>query len=226
MESKLYVDVIHIHGKWLFFFTWSLFAKLDKHKGHVLLLVTQRTNNKTPWSSFSMVLLWQKEDMKVKFCDGVTVNVNSVLAHSQFMWFCLGKTLCNTEQFGQYPLQVNGFNNLDECLEGAMVEKEIESLHSEHGITSGREVNGFINWLTVEFLPYFVFSASACAIWCCAKTLLYFLLVAEMVEKVTTSLDIWTVQIWIQHPARSSREDTQETGVPTNHLYGQVSFPR
>uniref|UniRef100_A0A7N6F7W3 Ubiquitin carboxyl-terminal hydrolase n=1 Tax=Anabas testudineus TaxID=64144 RepID=A0A7N6F7W3_ANATE len=42
-------------------------------------------------------------------------------------------------QFGQYPLQVNGFNNLDECLEGAMVEKEIESLHSDHIVTSGRE---------------------------------------------------------------------------------------
>uniref|UniRef100_A0A3Q1FF09 ubiquitinyl hydrolase 1 n=1 Tax=Acanthochromis polyacanthus TaxID=80966 RepID=A0A3Q1FF09_9TELE len=50
-----------------------------------------------------------------------------------------GKTLCNIEQFGQYPLQVNGFNNLDECLEGAMVEKEIESLHSDNGVTSGRE---------------------------------------------------------------------------------------
>ncbi|TNM84481.1 hypothetical protein fugu_008659 [Takifugu bimaculatus] len=45
-----------------------------------------------------------------------------------------GKTLCNIEQFGQYPLQVNGFNNLYECLEGAMVEKEIESLHSDHSI--------------------------------------------------------------------------------------------
>ncbi|XP_034744925.1 ubiquitin carboxyl-terminal hydrolase 28 isoform X3 [Etheostoma cragini] len=50
-----------------------------------------------------------------------------------------GKTLCNIEQFGQYPLQVNGFNNLDECLEGAMVEKEIESLHSDHSVTLGRE---------------------------------------------------------------------------------------
>uniref|UniRef100_A0A3B3VNM9 Ubiquitin carboxyl-terminal hydrolase n=1 Tax=Poecilia latipinna TaxID=48699 RepID=A0A3B3VNM9_9TELE len=50
-----------------------------------------------------------------------------------------GKTLYNIEQFGQYPLQVNGFNNLDECLEGAMVEKEIESLHSDHAVTSGRE---------------------------------------------------------------------------------------
>uniref|UniRef100_A0A3Q2DXA3 Ubiquitin specific peptidase 28 n=1 Tax=Cyprinodon variegatus TaxID=28743 RepID=A0A3Q2DXA3_CYPVA len=45
----------------------------------------------------------------------------------------------NNEFFGQYPLQVNGFNNLDECLEGAMVEKEIESLHSDHVATSGRE---------------------------------------------------------------------------------------
>uniref|UniRef100_H3DMV8 ubiquitinyl hydrolase 1 n=1 Tax=Tetraodon nigroviridis TaxID=99883 RepID=H3DMV8_TETNG len=50
-----------------------------------------------------------------------------------------GKTLCNIEQFGQYPLQVNGFNNLYECLEGAMVEKEIESLHSDHSVASGRE---------------------------------------------------------------------------------------
>uniref|UniRef100_A0A669EDJ8 Ubiquitin carboxyl-terminal hydrolase n=1 Tax=Oreochromis niloticus TaxID=8128 RepID=A0A669EDJ8_ORENI len=50
-----------------------------------------------------------------------------------------GKTVYNIEQFGQYPLQVNGFNNLDECLEGAMVEKEIESVHSEHHVTSGRE---------------------------------------------------------------------------------------
>lgn len=57
------------------------------------------------------------------------------------LWFCSGKTLCNIEQFGQYPLQVNGFNNLYECLEGAMVEKEIESLHSDHSIPSGREVN-------------------------------------------------------------------------------------
>ncbi|XP_057676425.1 ubiquitin carboxyl-terminal hydrolase 28 isoform X2 [Corythoichthys intestinalis] len=50
-----------------------------------------------------------------------------------------GKILYNIEQFGQYPLQVNGFNNLDECLEGAMVEREIESLHSEHSAPSGRE---------------------------------------------------------------------------------------
>ncbi|XP_054611538.1 ubiquitin carboxyl-terminal hydrolase 28 isoform X3 [Dunckerocampus dactyliophorus] len=50
-----------------------------------------------------------------------------------------GKILCNIEQFGQYPLQVNGFNNLDECLEGAMVEREIESLHTDHSAPCGRE---------------------------------------------------------------------------------------
>ncbi|KAM6969944.1 ubiquitin carboxyl-terminal hydrolase 28 [Aplochiton taeniatus] len=50
-----------------------------------------------------------------------------------------GKTSSNIEQFGQYPLQVNGFNNLDECLEGAMVEGEIESLHSDQAFASSRE---------------------------------------------------------------------------------------
>uniref|UniRef100_A0A672MEF6 Ubiquitin carboxyl-terminal hydrolase n=1 Tax=Sinocyclocheilus grahami TaxID=75366 RepID=A0A672MEF6_SINGR len=50
-----------------------------------------------------------------------------------------GKIVSNIEQFGQYPLQVNGFNNLDECLEGAMVEGEIESLHSDQTMSSGQE---------------------------------------------------------------------------------------
>ncbi|XP_001920096.2 ubiquitin carboxyl-terminal hydrolase 28 isoform X1 [Danio rerio] len=50
-----------------------------------------------------------------------------------------GEIVSNIEQFGQYPLQVNGFNNLDECLEGAMVEGEIESLHSDQTLSSGQE---------------------------------------------------------------------------------------
>lgn len=44
--------------------------------------------------------------------------------------------------FGQYPLQVNGFKDLHECLEAAMVEGEIESLHSENSGKSGQEVSG------------------------------------------------------------------------------------
>lgn len=55
---------------------------------------------------------------------------------------CTGKSVSNIEQFGQYPLQVNGFNNLDECLEGAMVEGEIESLHSDQ--TIGQEVRFYL----------------------------------------------------------------------------------
>lgn len=60
-----------------------------------------------------------------------------------FLWCpCYsGKTVSNIEQFGQYPLQVNGFNNLDECLEGAMVEGDIESLYCDRTIPSGREVS-------------------------------------------------------------------------------------
>ncbi|XP_026794607.3 ubiquitin carboxyl-terminal hydrolase 28 isoform X1 [Pangasianodon hypophthalmus] len=50
-----------------------------------------------------------------------------------------GKILSTMEQFGQYPLQVNGFNNLDECLEGAMVAAEIESLHCDQTVSSGQE---------------------------------------------------------------------------------------
>lgn len=45
--------------------------------------------------------------------------------------------------FGQYPLQVNGFKDLHECLEAAMIEGEIESLHSsaENSAKSGQEVS-------------------------------------------------------------------------------------
>ncbi|CAN2388268.1 Belongs to the peptidase C19 family [Pristimantis euphronides] len=41
------------------------------------------------------------------------------------------KTFSNVETFGQYPLQVNGFNNLNQCLEGAMSEGELE--HAQNG---------------------------------------------------------------------------------------------
>lgn len=53
-----------------------------------------------------------------------------------------GKKFENTEMFGQYPLQVNGFKDLHECLEAAMIEGEIESLHSaENSARSGQEVS-------------------------------------------------------------------------------------
>uniref|UniRef100_A0AAY5E8F4 ubiquitinyl hydrolase 1 n=1 Tax=Electrophorus electricus TaxID=8005 RepID=A0AAY5E8F4_ELEEL len=66
-----------------------------------------------------------------------------------------GKKFENTETFGQYPLQVNGFKDLHECLEAAMVEGEIESLHSaENSAKSGQE-----HWFT-ELPPVLTFELS------------------------------------------------------------------
>ncbi|XP_063059041.1 ubiquitin carboxyl-terminal hydrolase 25 isoform X4 [Engraulis encrasicolus] len=66
-----------------------------------------------------------------------------------------GKKFENTEMFGQYPLQVNGFKDLHECLEAAMVEGEIESLHSaENTARSGQE-----HWFT-ELPPVLTFELS------------------------------------------------------------------
>ncbi|XP_042644529.1 ubiquitin carboxyl-terminal hydrolase 25 isoform X2 [Tyto alba] len=56
--------------------------------------------------------------------------------------------------FGQYPLQVNGFKDLHECLEAAMIEGEIESLHSENSAKSGQE-----HWFT-ELPPVLTFELS------------------------------------------------------------------
>lgn len=56
--------------------------------------------------------------------------------------------------FGQYPLQVNGFKDLHECLEAAMIEGEIESLHSENSGKSGQE-----HWFT-KLPPVLTFELS------------------------------------------------------------------
>ncbi|XP_034034830.1 ubiquitin carboxyl-terminal hydrolase 25 isoform X3 [Thalassophryne amazonica] len=66
-----------------------------------------------------------------------------------------GEKFENTEMFGQYPLQVNGFKDLHECLEAAMIEGEIESLHSaENSAKSGQE-----HWFT-ELPPVLTFELS------------------------------------------------------------------
>ncbi|XP_004416430.1 PREDICTED: ubiquitin carboxyl-terminal hydrolase 28 isoform X3 [Odobenus rosmarus divergens] len=65
-----------------------------------------------------------------------------------------GKPFCNNETFGQYPLQVNGYRNLDECLEGAMVEGDIELLPSDHSLKYGQE-----RWFT-KLPPVLTFELS------------------------------------------------------------------
>uniref|UniRef100_A0A4X1T5Y0 Ubiquitin carboxyl-terminal hydrolase 28 n=1 Tax=Sus scrofa TaxID=9823 RepID=A0A4X1T5Y0_PIG len=65
-----------------------------------------------------------------------------------------GKPFCNNETFGQYPLQVNGYRNLDECLEGAMVEGDLETLPSDHSVKYGQE-----RWFT-KLPPVLTFELS------------------------------------------------------------------
>ncbi|KAJ8280879.1 hypothetical protein GJAV_G00060370 [Gymnothorax javanicus] len=65
-----------------------------------------------------------------------------------------GKKFENTEMFGQYPLQVNGFSDLYECLDAATTEGEIESLHTGNSGKSGQE-----RWFT-ELPPVLTFELS------------------------------------------------------------------
>ncbi|XP_067421756.1 ubiquitin carboxyl-terminal hydrolase 28 isoform X4 [Emydura macquarii macquarii] len=65
-----------------------------------------------------------------------------------------GKTFSKIETFGQYPLQVNGYRNLNECLEGAMVEGEIEPLPSDQSVKYGQK-----RWFT-KLPPVLTFELS------------------------------------------------------------------
>ncbi|XP_048368948.1 ubiquitin carboxyl-terminal hydrolase 28 isoform X4 [Sphaerodactylus townsendi] len=65
-----------------------------------------------------------------------------------------GKTFSKIETFGQYPLQVNGYKNLNECLEGAMVEREAESPPSDQSVKYGQE-----RWFT-KLPPVLTFELS------------------------------------------------------------------
>ncbi|NXK23816.1 UBP28 hydrolase, partial [Arenaria interpres] len=62
-----------------------------------------------------------------------------------------GKTFSKLETFGQYPLQVNGYRNLSECLEGAMVEGEMDGAQA---VTYGQE-----RWFT-KLPPVLTFELS------------------------------------------------------------------
>uniref|UniRef100_A0A8P0NFP6 Ubiquitin carboxyl-terminal hydrolase 28 n=2 Tax=Canis lupus familiaris TaxID=9615 RepID=A0A8P0NFP6_CANLF len=76
------------------------------------------------------------------------------LFYGTFLTEGVRKPFCNNETFGQYPLQVNGYRNLDECLEGAMVEGDIELLPSDHSVTYGQE-----RWFT-KLPPVLTFELS------------------------------------------------------------------
>uniref|UniRef100_A0A8B9ZN73 ubiquitinyl hydrolase 1 n=1 Tax=Anas zonorhyncha TaxID=75864 RepID=A0A8B9ZN73_9AVES len=65
-----------------------------------------------------------------------------------------GNTFSKIETFGQYPLQVNGYRNLNECLEGAMVEGEMDEETATQSVKYGQE-----RWFT-KLPPVLTFELS------------------------------------------------------------------
>ncbi|NXS56162.1 UBP28 hydrolase, partial [Brachypteracias leptosomus] len=65
-----------------------------------------------------------------------------------------GNTFSKIETFGQYPLQVNGYRNLNECLEGAMVESEMDEATASNSVKYGQE-----RWFT-KLPPVLTFELS------------------------------------------------------------------
>ncbi|KFV57379.1 Ubiquitin carboxyl-terminal hydrolase 28, partial [Gavia stellata] len=65
-----------------------------------------------------------------------------------------GNTFSKIETFGQYPLQVNGYRNLNECLEGAMVEGEMDEPTASQSVKYGQE-----RWFT-KLPPVLTFELS------------------------------------------------------------------
>ncbi|NXG66648.1 UBP28 hydrolase, partial [Hemiprocne comata] len=65
-----------------------------------------------------------------------------------------GNTFSKIEAFGQYPLQVNGYRNLNECLEGAMVEGEMDQAAASQSRKYGQE-----RWFT-KLPPVLTFELS------------------------------------------------------------------
>ncbi|XP_067326913.1 ubiquitin carboxyl-terminal hydrolase 28 isoform X4 [Anolis sagrei] len=65
-----------------------------------------------------------------------------------------GKAFSKIETFGQYPLQVNGYKDLQECLEGAMLEKEAEASSSSQPVQYRQE-----RWFT-KLPPVLTFELS------------------------------------------------------------------
>ncbi|XP_017934146.2 ubiquitin carboxyl-terminal hydrolase 28 isoform X3 [Manacus vitellinus] len=65
-----------------------------------------------------------------------------------------GNTFSKIETFGQYPLQVNGYRNLSECLEGAMVEGEMDETTASQSVKYGQE-----RWFT-KLPPVLTFELS------------------------------------------------------------------
>ncbi|XP_064157376.1 ubiquitin carboxyl-terminal hydrolase 25-like isoform X1 [Anguilla rostrata] len=96
--------------------------------------VSEFTHRLLDWLEDAFQVQEEREGEKLK-------NPLVELFYGQFLALGVleGKRFENTEMFGQYPLQVNGFKDLHECLEAATIEGEIETLHSGNSGKSGQE---------------------------------------------------------------------------------------
>uniref|UniRef100_A0A8D2L1M4 ubiquitinyl hydrolase 1 n=1 Tax=Varanus komodoensis TaxID=61221 RepID=A0A8D2L1M4_VARKO len=94
--------------------------------------------------------------MNVNSCQNRSENPMIQLFYGTFQMEGIheGEPFSKTETFGQYPLQVNGYKNLYECLEGAMVEKETESSPSGQSVKYRQE-----RWFT-KLPPVLTFELS------------------------------------------------------------------
>lgn len=57
------------------------------------------------------------------------------------LFLILGKGFSNDENFGQFPLQVNGFRDIHESLEAATAHGAIETVSNDTTQQSGQEVS-------------------------------------------------------------------------------------
>ena len=57
-----------------------------------------------------------------------------------YFWHFVGKTFSKKETFGAFPLQVQGYDDVHDSLEGAMAQVEIEPVGPEGAHKSGQEV--------------------------------------------------------------------------------------
>ncbi|XP_064327078.1 ubiquitin carboxyl-terminal hydrolase 28 isoform X4 [Phalacrocorax carbo] len=84
----------------------------------------------------------------------LTEGVHEVRLRALYRFRHPGNAFSKIEAFGQYPLQVNGYRNLSECLEGAMVEGEMEEATASRSVKYGQE-----RWFT-KLPPVLTFELS------------------------------------------------------------------
>ena len=63
-----------------------------------------------------------------------------------------GKGFSKEENFGQFPLQVEGFRDIHESLEGATAHREIESVNNDSTQKSGQEVRNLRQFYLISTL--------------------------------------------------------------------------